>query len=90
MEILWLVDRMAPPRTVIATPIANLSIADLAGCTNRQERCLPIAATADDLASAATRLLLRAGPRTGGHSTLLVSDLFRQLGFEPSLERISA
>ena len=27
LEILWLVDRMAPPRTVIATPTMNLSIA---------------------------------------------------------------
>ena len=36
LEILWLVDRMAPPRTVIATPTLQQSIADLASCTNRR------------------------------------------------------
>ena len=30
LEILWLVDRMAPPHTVIATPTLQQSIADLA------------------------------------------------------------
>ncbi len=30
LEILWLLDRMAPPRTVLATPTTRLSIADLA------------------------------------------------------------
>ena len=35
LEICWLLDRMAPPRTVLATPTTRLSIADLAGCTYR-------------------------------------------------------
>ena len=43
LEILWLLDRMAPPRTVLATPTTNLSIADLAGCTYRPEKCIAIA-----------------------------------------------
>src|SRR5664279_4843369 len=30
LEILWLVDRMAPPRTVLATPTTRHSITDLA------------------------------------------------------------
>jgi 3-hydroxybutyryl-CoA dehydrogenase len=49
LEILWLVDRMAPPRTVIATPSTHLSIADLASCTNRPEKCIAIAASPQDL-----------------------------------------
>jgi 3-hydroxybutyryl-CoA dehydrogenase len=40
LEILSLIDRMAPPRTIIATPTRALSIADLASCTYRPERCL--------------------------------------------------
>ena len=40
LEIFSLVDRMAPPRTIIATPTRTLSIADLASCTYRPERCL--------------------------------------------------
>jgi 3-hydroxybutyryl-CoA dehydrogenase len=87
LEILFLVDRMAPPRTVIATPTLNLSISDLASCTNRPDHCLAIAATADDLASDAPQLLLRATPRTSEASASLVSKFFRQLGFTPTLDR---
>ncbi|MGA7342513.1 MAG: 3-hydroxyacyl-CoA dehydrogenase NAD-binding domain-containing protein, partial [Terracidiphilus sp.] len=35
LEILWLLDRMAPPHAVFATPTTRLSIADLAACTYR-------------------------------------------------------
>lgn len=42
LEILSLIDRMAPPRTIIATPTHSLSIADLASCTYRPERCLAL------------------------------------------------
>jgi len=88
LEIVWLVDRMAPPRTVIATPTTNLSIADLASCTNRPEQCVAIAATAEDLASAAApQLQLRASTRTSEESAALVFDFFRQLGFSPAVER---
>jgi 3-hydroxybutyryl-CoA dehydrogenase len=44
LEILWLLDRMAPPRTVLATPTTRLSIADLASCTYRPAKCIAIAA----------------------------------------------
>ena len=90
LEILFLVDRMAPPRTIIATPTLNLSIADLASCTNRPEQCLAIAATADDLASAEAQLLLLAAPSTSNETTSLVMDFFRHLGFNPLLERTPA
>src|ERR1035437_9255938 len=50
LEILWLLDRMAPPRTVLATPTTRLSIADLANCTYRPTKCIAIAAEAGALA----------------------------------------
>jgi 3-hydroxybutyryl-CoA dehydrogenase len=50
LEILWLLDRMAPPRTVLATPTTRLSIADLANCTYRPAKCIAIAAEASSLA----------------------------------------
>jgi 3-hydroxybutyryl-CoA dehydrogenase len=88
LEILFLIDRMAPPRTVIATPTTNLSIADLASCTNRADRCLAIAATAEDLTGDAMKsLLLRAAPVTSEESVDLVSGFFRALGYEPRVER---
>jgi 3-hydroxybutyryl-CoA dehydrogenase len=91
LEILWLVDRMAPPRAVIATPTVNLSIADLASCTNRPEQCVAIIASAEALtAGTDPSVLLRAAPRTSETSMALVSDFFRRLGFYPNVERVPA
>ena len=39
LEILTLLDRMAPPGALLATPIEHLSIADLASCTYRPGQC---------------------------------------------------
>jgi 3-hydroxybutyryl-CoA dehydrogenase len=39
LEIFSMVDRMAPPHTIMMTPTAVHSIADLASCTYRSERC---------------------------------------------------
>ncbi len=87
LEILWLVDRMAPPRTVIATP-TSLSIADLAGCTNRPEKCMAIAASPEALTGGVEcDLVLRAGPMTDEETVALVVDFWGQLGFWPVVER---
>jgi 3-hydroxybutyryl-CoA dehydrogenase len=40
LEIFSLVDRMAPPRTIMLTPSETLSITDLASCTYRPDRCV--------------------------------------------------
>lgn len=40
LEIFCLLDRMAPPRTILCTPTNTLSITDLASCTYRSERCV--------------------------------------------------
>ena len=91
LEILWLLDRMAPPRTVIATPTTNLSIADLASCTNRPEKCIAIAVAAADLtAGARSDLELRAGPATSDETVALVCDFWEKLGFKPLVERSAA
>ena len=87
LEILWLVDRMAPPRTVIATPTTSLSIADLAGCTNRPEKCIAIADSPQHLATE-TEVLLRAGPAASDETIIAVSDFWRRLGFQPSIARV--
>jgi len=88
LEILWLVDRMAPPRTAIATPTLNLSIADLASCTNRPERCMAIAAAPGDLAEGGgAELVLRAGTATSEETIALVRDFWQRLGFRTTVER---
>ncbi len=63
LEIFSLLDPMAPPRTILMTPMQAVSIADLAACTYRAERCVAIAlpATALTAAAATTIPLVRTG-----------------------------
>jgi len=42
LEIFCLIDRMAPPKTIILTPSDALSITDLASCTYRGDRCFAL------------------------------------------------
>jgi 3-hydroxybutyryl-CoA dehydrogenase len=92
LEILWLLDRMAPPRTVLATPTTRLSIADLAHCTYRPEKCIAIAAEASSLTGIpATQLtgetpdiLLRTTTHTAPETVALLDRFWRQLGFIPT------
>lgn len=48
LEIFSLLDRMAPPRTILCTPTTALSITDLASCTYRPDRCLAVRGTAPE------------------------------------------
>jgi 3-hydroxybutyryl-CoA dehydrogenase len=87
LEILWLLDRMAPPRTVLATPTTRLSIADLAGCTYRADKCVAIVADARDMAqNGPCEILLRTVTQTTPETVALVEDFWRQLGFTPRFE----
>lgn len=82
LEIFWLLDRMAPPRTVLATPTTRLSIADLASCTYRPERCVAIEAEAASLAEGASRtILLRTTSRTSAETVALLTRFWSRLGF---------
>jgi 3-hydroxybutyryl-CoA dehydrogenase len=42
LEIFSLLDRMAPPRTILCTPTTALSITDLASCTYRPTLCVGV------------------------------------------------
>jgi 3-hydroxybutyryl-CoA dehydrogenase len=42
LEIFSMLDRMAPPRTILCTPTSALSIADLASCTYRPRLCFAL------------------------------------------------
>ena len=87
LEILWLLDRMAPPRTVIATPTIRLSIADLAACTYRPDKCIAIAADARELAQALTQeITLRTTARTSAETVALVEKFWRCVGVTPRFE----
>lgn len=89
LEILWLLDRMAPPQTVFATPTTQLSISDLAACTYRPEKCIAIAAAPTTLADLESQLgaaiPLCAGPATSAQTIDLVREFWRTLGFQPEM-----
>ncbi len=42
LEIFSMIDRMAPPKTILCTPTDALSITDLTSCVYRPERCLAV------------------------------------------------
>ncbi len=92
LEILWLLDRMAPPRTVLATPTTRLSITDLANCTYRSEKCIAIATEASALTGNARaggdgrEILLLSTTSTSRESVELVERFWRELGFKPVFE----
>ncbi len=60
LEILSLLDRMAPPAALFATPTETLSIADLASCTYRPGQCFGLRFEA--LPPAPLRVVLRHPP----------------------------
>ena len=87
LEIFCLLDRMSPPRTVLATPSTRLSIADLASCTYRPDRCIAIVAEAATLASGqSTKILLRTTLKTSTETVALLERFWRRLGLVPSFE----
>jgi 3-hydroxybutyryl-CoA dehydrogenase len=85
LEILWLLDRMAPPQTIFVTPTTNLSMADLGACTYRPDKCVAIAASPSELADLASEsgaeIVLRAADAAAAESIAMVEDFWRRLGF---------
>ena len=74
LEIFCLIDRMAPPKTILCTPSYALSITDLASCTYRAERC--VAVRGDLAADGGIRMLYPAGMAVIGE----VTEFFERLG----------
>ncbi len=57
LEIFSLIDRMAPPKTILCTPSTALSITDLASCTYRPGLCVAVRAEGELAAAASVRIL---------------------------------
>ena len=76
LEIFSLLDRMAPPRTILCTPTMALSITDLASCTYRPERCVGLRGIlSESVVVVQSRF---AAAEVVGNGV----ELFRTLGFE--------
>src|SRR5271163_4057574 len=54
LEIFSLLDRMAHPEAIFVTPTRSLSIADLASCTCRSDRCIAVELASGELAGEKT------------------------------------
>jgi 3-hydroxybutyryl-CoA dehydrogenase len=83
LEIFSMIDRMAPPTTILCTPSYALSITDLASCVYRPERCVAVRGNlirGDAAEPPVVRLLY---PAAAAESTLTAVDKFLQaLGVE--------
>ncbi len=96
LEIFCLLDRMAPPRTVLVTPTKKLSIADLASCTYRAEKCVALVANVQELSSSSlsevaergngAKILLRTPPQVTEETVGLVKEFWERVGFAPRFE----
>jgi 3-hydroxybutyryl-CoA dehydrogenase len=93
LEIFCLLDRMAPPRTVLMTPTKKMSIADLASCTYRAEKCLALVADAQELTGAkleqgsgSGEILLRTPPEVRLETVALAEEFWQRVGFAPRFE----
>lgn len=91
LEILWLLDRMAPPHTVFATPTTDLSIADLGACTYRADKCIAILASPAELAEvsaeAEAEIKLRPAAATSAETIAFVEQFWCALGFCVRIEQ---
>jgi len=89
LEILWLLDRMAPPRTVLVTPTVRLSLMDLAACTYRPAKCVAVVADARDLV---VRELPSQGdtePSAGEETTGRISELLLRTTPQTTAETVA-
>ena len=88
LEIFSLMDRMAPPRTVFATPTTNLSIADLASCTYRPGQCVGLGVNAGVFAhdSEIAIIPIRVTSQTTARARELVCEFWLSLGYVTTTE----
>lgn len=87
LEIFCLLDRMAPPRTILVTPSEAQSITDLASCTYRGERCFAVRGAASGTAFEVARPVRLLHPAGASEAALrAVSEFLRALGGEVRVE----
>lgn len=80
LEILSMLDRMAPPRTILCSPMRDTSISDLQACTYRGDRCIAIAPPpAKDWQSLAQATLI-AGRQTSEATIVVARNAWLRMG----------
>jgi 3-hydroxybutyryl-CoA dehydrogenase len=81
LEIFSMIDRMAPPKTILCTPSKALSITDLASCVYRPDRCLAV--QGEIVAGGIVKLLYPPAVEDG--ILLAVTGFLDKLGVRPEL-----
>jgi 3-hydroxybutyryl-CoA dehydrogenase len=83
LEIFSMVDRMAPPKTILCTPSYALSITDLASCVYRPDRCVAVRGNLVRGGAAEPPMVHMLYPAAANDSVLLAMDRFlRRLGVD--------
>jgi 3-hydroxybutyryl-CoA dehydrogenase len=83
LEIFSMIDRMAPPKTILCTPSYTLSITDLASCVYRPDRCVAVRGNLVRGGAAEPPMVRMLYPASANDSVLMAVDRFlRRLGVE--------
>ncbi len=83
LEIFSMIDRMAPPKTILCTPSYALSITDLASCVYRPERCVAVRGNLLRGGAAVAPVVRVLYPAAAAGSTLAaIGEFLRTLGVE--------
>jgi 3-hydroxybutyryl-CoA dehydrogenase len=85
LEIFCLIDRMAPPKTIVLTPSNALSITDLASCTYRGDRCFAVRGPLAEVARGGVLRILHP-PRCDSHALNATAEFLRTLGAVVTIE----
>jgi 3-hydroxybutyryl-CoA dehydrogenase len=83
LEIFSMIDRMAPPKTILCTPSYALSITDLASCVYRPDRCI---AVRGDLTTNAADIRLLHPVSSSKLMLAAAEDFLRALGLKVFVE----
>ena len=79
LEIVSLMDRMAPPRTIFCTPTV-LSITDLASCTYRAALCVGFGGSGGEFGESLEGIEIVRGDATSDETVELVTEWMGRLG----------
>jgi 3-hydroxybutyryl-CoA dehydrogenase len=87
LEIFSMIDRMAPPKTILCTPSYALSITDLASCVYRPERCVAVRGSLVRDGSAVAPVVRLLYPAGAAEATLTAMNRFLEaLGMQVQRE----
>ena len=80
LEIFSLLDRMAPPKTILCSPLEVVSLSDLASCTYRADRCLGVQTAAGNSFRDCENVRLVLGKLTSEQSASTAEAVWRRMG----------